>query len=111
MKRWGDFDGVIGRTVAESSPSWPARPHPAQDAPDVVLLLLDDTGFAQLGCYGSTTARVSRAGRWVSCTSSSTSTSWPSRPMMPSSGWTISAARTATPTTRGGAQAGDTPFR
>jgi arylsulfatase A-like enzyme len=54
MKRWGDFDGVIGRTVAESTPSWPTRPHPPQDAPNVVLILLDDTGFAQLGCYGST---------------------------------------------------------
>ncbi|HXP19077.1 MAG TPA: arylsulfatase [Streptosporangiaceae bacterium] len=54
MKQYGSFDGVIGRTIAESTPSWPARPHPGADAPNVVLILLDDTGFAQLGCYGST---------------------------------------------------------
>ncbi len=48
-----NFDGVIGPTVAESVPSWPARPHPGPDAPNVVVILLDDTGFAHLGCYGS----------------------------------------------------------
>ncbi len=54
MTGYGGFDGVIGPTVAESVPSWPARPHPGTDAPNVVVILLDDTGFAQLGCYGST---------------------------------------------------------
>ena len=49
-----DFDGVIGDTIAESQPSWPIRAHPATDAPNVIVILLDDTGFAQLGCYGST---------------------------------------------------------
>jgi arylsulfatase A-like enzyme len=48
------FDGVIGPTIAESVPSWPVRPHPGTDAPNVIVILLDDTGFAQLGCYGST---------------------------------------------------------
>jgi arylsulfatase A-like enzyme len=51
-----DFDGVIGDTIAESVPSWPVRPHPGADAPNVVVILLDDTGFAHLGCYGSTIA-------------------------------------------------------
>lgn len=45
--------GRIGRTVAESEPWFPELPHPGQHAPDVVVILLDDTGFAQLGCYGS----------------------------------------------------------
>ncbi len=54
MTSYDNFDGVIGPTVAESVPSWPQRPHPGQDAPNVVVVLLDDTGFAQLGCYGST---------------------------------------------------------
>lgn len=54
MRQYGEFDGVIGPTIAESAPSWPARPHPGEDAPNVVVILLDDTGFAQLGCYGST---------------------------------------------------------
>src|SRR5260370_32543128 len=49
-----DFDGMIGETVTESVPSWPTRAHPGTDAPNVIVILLDDTGFAQLGCYGST---------------------------------------------------------
>ena len=54
MAAHNSFDGVIGRTVAESTPSFAAAPHPGEDAPNVVLILLDDTGFAHLGCYGST---------------------------------------------------------
>lgn len=34
-------------------PSWEPRPKPPPGAPNVVVVLLDDTGFAQLGCYGS----------------------------------------------------------
>lgn len=45
--------GRIGRTFAESTPWWPEPAHPGEDAPDVVVILLDDLGFAQLGCYGS----------------------------------------------------------
>ena len=47
------FEGKIGRTVADSEPWWPA-PRLKAGAPDVVLVVLDDTGFAHLGCYGST---------------------------------------------------------
>ena len=48
------FDGVIGRTLAESTASFEEYPHPGPAAPNVVVVLLDDTGFAQFGCYGST---------------------------------------------------------
>ena len=49
------FDGVIGRTLAESEPWWPDPVTPRRDdAPNVVVILLDDTGFAHFGCYGST---------------------------------------------------------
>ncbi|NDA79475.1 MAG: hypothetical protein EBY07_17260, partial [Actinobacteria bacterium] len=48
------FEGHIGRTVAESTPWWPSRPHPGEDAPNVVVILLDDMGFSHLGCFGST---------------------------------------------------------
>jgi arylsulfatase len=51
-----DFDGVIGRTVAESTPSFPARKRPAAGAPNVVVVLIDDLGFSHFGCYGSTLA-------------------------------------------------------
>ena len=47
------FKGRIGRTLDESEPHFPVRPHPGDDAPNVVLVLMDDTGFSQLGCYGS----------------------------------------------------------
>ncbi len=47
------FQGSIGPTLAESTPWWPDRAHPGESAPNVVVILLDDLGFAQLGCYGS----------------------------------------------------------
>jgi arylsulfatase A-like enzyme len=47
------FEGTIGRTHAESTPWWPTPPHPGDGAPNVVVILLDDLGFAQLGCFGS----------------------------------------------------------
>ena len=47
-----DFGGVIGTTYRESTPWWPPAP-PALGRPHVVLIVLDDTGFAHLGCYGS----------------------------------------------------------
>ena len=37
----------------ETRPSWEPRPAPPPDAPNVVVIVLDDTGFAHLGCYGS----------------------------------------------------------
>ncbi len=47
------FPGVIGRTVGESSPAWPAPLRATEGAPNVLFIVLDDTGFGQLGCYGS----------------------------------------------------------
>ena len=48
-----DFHGRIGTTVADSSPWWAPRPTAPDGAPNVLVMVLDDTGFAQLGCYGS----------------------------------------------------------
>jgi len=48
-----DFKGKIGRTLADSEPHFAEPPHPGDDAPNVVIVLMDDTGFAQFGCYGS----------------------------------------------------------
>ncbi len=53
MSRPEEFHGRIGRTVPESEPWFDEPPHPGDDAPNVVIVLLDDTGFAQFGCYGS----------------------------------------------------------
>ncbi len=47
------FPGVIGRTFDRSAPAWP-EPRRARDgSPNVLFIILDDTGFGQLGCYGS----------------------------------------------------------
>jgi len=42
-----------GLTVSESTPVFPAVPRPAPGAPNVVVIVLDDVGFAQLGPFGS----------------------------------------------------------
>ncbi|MDA2990078.1 MAG: arylsulfatase [Actinomycetota bacterium] len=47
------FPGVIARTADESTPAWPAPKRAAEDAPNVVFIVLDDTGYGHLGCYGS----------------------------------------------------------
>ncbi len=47
------FPGVIGRTADESSPAWPAQMRAKDAAPNVLFVVMDDTGFGQLGCYGS----------------------------------------------------------
>ena len=47
------FEGVIGKTYEESTPWWPEIKQPDEGSPNVVVILLDDTGFAHFGCYGS----------------------------------------------------------
>ena len=54
MKQYDHFDGVIGRTTKESTPSWPEPPHPGEDAPNVLIILIDDLGFSHFECFGST---------------------------------------------------------
>ena len=49
----GEFRGRIGRYHWESEPWWPPEPAPPPAAPNVLVVLLDDVGFAQLGCFGS----------------------------------------------------------
>lgn len=48
-----EFTGRIGHDWRDSQPSWPEPLRPPEGAPNVVLIVLDDVGFAQLGCYGS----------------------------------------------------------
>lgn len=44
---------IVRRTVRESTPAWPDPVLPPADSPNVVVILLDDTGFSHLGCFGS----------------------------------------------------------
>ncbi len=48
-----EFHGLVGRTVAESTPWWPEPLLPPAGSPDVVIIVLDDVGFGDLGCFGS----------------------------------------------------------
>jgi arylsulfatase len=43
----------IGRTLAESTPFWPPRVSPPKGAPNILVILFDDVGFSDFGCYGS----------------------------------------------------------
>ena len=47
------FPGRMGRTIRESAPAWPAATRAKAGAPNVLFIVLDDTGFGHLGCYGS----------------------------------------------------------
>ena len=49
----GEFRGVRGRYHHESVPWWPEPIRAREGAPNIVLVVLDDVGFAQLGCFGS----------------------------------------------------------
>jgi len=49
----GGFGGIVGRTARESTPWWPPPVRPPEGSPNVVLVLLDDMGFSDIGPYGS----------------------------------------------------------
>ncbi|MBR1391887.1 MAG: arylsulfatase [Lachnospiraceae bacterium] len=48
------FIGTIGRTVKDTVYRYEEISDTPKNAPNVVYILLDDMGFAALGCYGST---------------------------------------------------------
>lgn len=49
------FAGKIGRTAAESIPAFPARVRAPDGAPNVLLIMTDDVGFAAASTFGGPT--------------------------------------------------------
>ncbi|MFD0275123.1 arylsulfatase [Kitasatospora sp. NPDC127111] len=47
------FPGTVGRTFGESAPAWPARTRARQGAPNIVVVLIDDMGYSDIGPFGS----------------------------------------------------------
>lgn len=45
----------IGRTVDQSTPSWPKVIDAAPGSPNILVWMIDDMGFGQLGCFGGLT--------------------------------------------------------
>ena len=46
------FEGKIERNAAQSTPYWPARVVPPKGAPNILLIMTDDAGFAASGTFG-----------------------------------------------------------
>ena len=46
------FHGIINPSYLDSEPWWPERPD-LSDKPNVLYIVIDDTGFADFGCYGA----------------------------------------------------------
>ena len=46
------FEGKIERNAAQPIPWWPARVVPAKGAPNILLIMTDDTGFGVTSTFG-----------------------------------------------------------
>ena len=47
------FPGKIAPLLKDSTPFWPQPPRAPANAPNILIILFDDVGFSDFGCYGS----------------------------------------------------------
>src|SRR6266542_3415693 len=53
VQKYGqEFKGKISRTYAESQEWYPEAKKAKPGTPNVLIILLDDVGYSQIGCYG-----------------------------------------------------------
>jgi arylsulfatase A-like enzyme len=52
-KAYDGFQGTVGTTFSDSTSWWPPRPSARPGNPNVLMIVIDDLGFSDLGCYGS----------------------------------------------------------
>ena len=53
------FSGVIGRTFDQSEPAWPEPKRAKEGAPNVLFIVLDDTGFGHSAAMAARSKRRS----------------------------------------------------
>ena len=53
--RMAGFKGKIAKSYEDSEEDWPVDPTFTGKEPNVLIILLDDTGFGHLGAYGGLT--------------------------------------------------------